>query len=125
MRERVRYALVVGFRGGLQVAISDVLARHGFAVSTALETEQATQRFATDVPNLVVVTGRCGVEAILSLIAALPVPRTTRVVVLLPGPDPHAEREYRAAGVRVVLRMPVNAEDLVKRLVAPPTETTG
>jgi DNA-binding response OmpR family regulator len=124
MRAHLRTAFIVGFVGGLQSAIADMLARHGFAVLPMAAPQHAIHRFSESVPNLVVVTGRCGVPDVVHLIDALPKPRTTRIVVLLPGPDPDAERQYRAAGVRVVLRMPVAVDDLIARLVAP-TEATG
>lgn len=115
MTARDRSALLVGFARGLQAAIGDLLQRHGFIVDVVAGPETALVALRQAAPHLLVVTGRCGVEAILELIAVLPAPRRTRVVVLLPGPDPAAEREYRAAGVRVVLRMPVGADDLLRR----------
>ncbi len=115
MTARDRSALLVGFAHGLQAAIGDLLQRHGFRVDVVPGTDKALTALQQAAPHLLVVTGRCGVDAILQLIAVLPSPRRTRIVVLLPGPDPAAERDYRAAGVRFVLRMPVGAEDLLRR----------
>lgn len=119
MKGQPRSAYVVGFTAGLQSAIGDLLGRHGFSVTPVHDAAAAARKAAARPPHLIVVTGRCGVEAILSLIHALPARRATRVVVLLPGPDVEAERRYRAAGVRVVLRMPVGAEDLMRAGLAP------
>jgi len=110
-----RSALLVGFAHGLQAAIGDLLQRHGFDVAHVPGPEHAALRVRTTPPSLLVITGRCGVEGLLSIMNELGAPRGTRIVVLLPGPDPVAEKQYRAAGVRVVLRMPVGADDLLRR----------
>lgn len=110
-----RSALLVGFARGLQATIGDLLQRHGFEVQHVPGPEHAVVHVRTAPPNLLVITGRCGVEGLLSIMSELGAPRRTRIVVLLPGPDPVAEKQYRAAGVRVVLRMPVGAEDLLRR----------
>ncbi len=110
-----RSALLVGFARGLQSAIGDLLQRHGFAVEHVPGPEHAALQVRTSPPHLLVITGRCGVDGLLSIMNELGAPRGTRIVVLLPGPDPVAEKQYRAAGVRVVLRMPVGADDLLRR----------
>jgi ActR/RegA family two-component response regulator len=110
-----RSALLVGFARGLQAAIGDLLERHGFTVDHVPGPEHAASHVRTAPPSLLVITGRCGVDGLLTIMGELQSPRRTRIVVLLPGPDPVAERQYRAAGVRVVLRMPVGAEDLLRR----------
>lgn len=110
-----RSALLVGFARGLQAAIADLLQRHGFSVEHVSGPDDAVLHVRATPPNLLVITGRCGVDGLVRIMGELPAPRNTRIVVLLPGPDPAAEKQYRAAGVRVVLRMPVGAEDLVRR----------
>ncbi|HEU5210302.1 MAG TPA: hypothetical protein VFU06_12985 [Longimicrobiales bacterium] len=110
-----RSALLVGFARGLQAAIGDLLQRHGFEVENVPGPDHAVLRVRTTPPHLLVITGRCGVDGLLTIMGELGAPRRTRIVVLLPGPDPVAEKQYRAAGVRVVLRMPVGAEDLLRR----------
>jgi hypothetical protein len=109
--ERPR-AVLVGFHGGLERAIVDVIEPHGLVVTTA-ETPELVPAHFTSLPHLVVVSGRCRLPSVLELIGRLGTPRSTRIVVLLHGPDTETERAYRAAGIRMVLTMPVGLHALL------------
>lgn len=109
-----RTALLVGFSRDLESALAGFLGRHGFITLSAAAPEDAAAQLTRFRPDLMVITDRVGRAVILSLVTRLGERRTTRVVVLLPGVDPEAEAVYRAAGVRVVLRMPVRPDELVR-----------
>ena len=122
--DTARTALLVGFSRDLERALAGFLARHGYTVMSTTAPEDAAVQLDRFRPDLMVVTDRVGRAVILSLLTRMGTARTTRVVVLLPGVDPEAESVYRAAGVRVVLRMPVRPDELVRAGREVPTEAT-
>jgi hypothetical protein len=107
-----RRAVLVGFQGSLERAIVDIIEPQGLEVTTAATPELVPEQ-STSPPHLMVVSGRCGVLSVLELIEVFGTPRSTRVVVLLHGPDAEIERAYRAAGIRMVLTMPVGLQALL------------
>jgi hypothetical protein len=107
-----RRAVLVGFHGSLERAIVDVIEPQGLVVTTVEAPERVAAHF-TSLPHLVVVSGRCGLLSVLELVGRLGAPRSTRVVVLLHAPDAEVERAYRAAGIRMVLTMPVGLHALL------------
>jgi hypothetical protein len=92
--------------------LSESSSPFGLDITTVSAPEQVPLQ-PRSVPQLVVVSGRCGPLAVLELIERLGKPRSTRVVVLLHGRDAEIERAYRAAGIRMVLTMPVGLHALL------------
>lgn len=111
-RSAQRIAVLVGFPPALERAIVGVVKPYGLDITTVSTPDQVPVQ-PPSVPQLVVVSGRCGPLSVLELIERLGKPRSTRVVVLLHGPNAEIERAYRAAGIRMVLTMPVGLHALL------------
>jgi AcrR family transcriptional regulator len=107
-------AVIVGFAKGLGDAIAGLLESQGFAVRRVDAVPEAIGLLEEISVELVVASGRCSAGSVVQLVDALGEPRTTRVLVLLAGRDPDAERRYRAAGLKYVMSMPVTAADLLR-----------
>jgi response regulator RpfG family c-di-GMP phosphodiesterase len=109
-----RTAVVVGFAASLGDALGELLRPQGFTVHR-LETELDAVAFLSGtVVDLVIASGRCQAPAVVELVAALGEPRVARVLVLLAGRDAEAERRYREAGLKHIMRMPVTAAELLR-----------
>jgi hypothetical protein len=106
-------ALLIGFPRGLEDALSVVLAGH-YTVVTTSSPIKAIELLAERAVHLLIASGRCSIASVVRLTEALGHPREARVIVLLAGRDPEAERRYRDAGLRYVLHMPVKVEDLIR-----------
>jgi DNA-binding NtrC family response regulator len=109
-----RLAVLIGFPPGLADALSIVLSGSGYSVTTAATAEKAGTLLETRRANLFVASSRCSPASVVKLTESLGRPREARVLVLLAGPDSEAEREYRKAGLKHVLHMPVSADDLIR-----------
>jgi DNA-binding NtrC family response regulator len=109
-----RLAVLIGFSPGLEEALSIVLATSGYSVATTTSAEEAGAQRETRRADLFVASSRCSPASVVKLTESLGRPREARVLVLLAGPDSEAEREYRRAGLKHVLHMPVSADDLLR-----------
>ena len=107
-------ALLVGFSRGLEEALSIVLVSRDYSVVKVATPTKAVEIFGTRVVDLVVASSRCSISSVVMLTKALGEPRATRVIVLLAGHDPEAERRYREAGLQYVMQMPVHVDDLLR-----------
>jgi DNA-binding NtrC family response regulator len=106
--------VLIGFARGLEEALSIVLAASHYSVISIADPGRALEALAAAHVDLVVASSRCSIASVVELAESFGQPRETRVIVLLAGPDPEAERRYRAAGLRYVMHMPVHAEDLLR-----------
>ena len=111
---KIRSAVLVGFPKGLEDALANLLGKQPYSVLRTTSPTKATELLATVRIDLIVVSHRCSVASVVKLTEALGQPRATRVIVLLAGHDPEAEKRYHAAGLQYVLSMPVTAEDLLR-----------
>jgi AcrR family transcriptional regulator len=109
-----RRGVIVGFAKGLEDALAGLLESQRFAVRRTRDVPEAIGFLRTTSVELVVASGRCSASSVVQLVDALGEPRTARVLVLLAGRDPEAERRYHAAGLKYVMSMPVTAEDLLR-----------
>ena len=114
-----RVAVLMGFAGGLEDALASVLRSSGYSVLTTRSAAEAMELFKARA-DLFIASGRCSAASVVKLTESLGRPRAARVVVLLAGPDPEAERAYRSAGVKYVMHMPVRADDLINLDLLPP-----
>jgi CheY-like chemotaxis protein len=114
-----RTVVLIGFSSGLEDALSVILSSD-YSVLTAANTAQAMELLETLRVDLFIASSRCSVASVVKLTESLGQPREARVVVLLAGPDPAAERVYRAAGLQYVLHMPVRADELLQLRTQPP-----
>jgi CheY-like chemotaxis protein len=117
----VRTAVLVGFPKGLEEALSVILTSSLFSVHKVASAQEVIELWRSRRVDLVIASNRCSSDSVLELTDALGYPRETRVIVLLAGYDPEAERGYRTAGLRYVLTMPVTAEDLLRLGSSGPT----
>jgi hypothetical protein len=106
-------AVLIGFPRGLEDALSVVLAAHYTVVRTP-SAARAIELLRERRVELLIASSRCPITSVVKLTEALGRPRKARVIVLLAGRDPEAERLYREAGLRYVLHMPVKVEDLMR-----------
>ena len=109
-----RTAIVVGFRTGLADAIVSTLHSRGFTVRQANSPAVALALHQQRNSDVILCSGALDVDAVLELVESLGRPRSTRVVVLLPGNLPEVRSRYTAAGVRVVLTMPAGTDVLIR-----------
>jgi two-component SAPR family response regulator len=109
-----RTAVLVGFSKGLEDALFLMLASSHHSIIRIASTTKAIELLETRHVDLVVASGRCPAASVVKLTESLGRPRETRVIVLLAGHDPEAERRYRESGLKYVMHMPVNAEDLLR-----------
>jgi DNA-binding NtrC family response regulator len=109
-----RIAVLVGFSQGLEDALHVMLTSSACSVVTIASPNKAIKLLETRHVDVVVVSARCPIAAVVRLTESFGRPRKTRVVVLLAGHDAEAERRYRKAGLQYVMHMPVNAEDLLQ-----------
>lgn len=114
-------AFLVGFPESLETALSVLLTSHHFSVQAIPSVSDAIEQLADTHVDLVLASSRCSSASVVKLTEALGQPRQTRVIVLLAGRDREVERRYRAAGLKYVMTMPVNAEDLLQVAFPPPS----
>ena len=110
----LRTAVLIGFAKGLEEALSVVLESSDYSVVKVATPTKAIELLSAGSVDLVIASGRCPIALMVKLTESLGQPRETPVIVLLAGHDPEAERRYREAGLRYVLNMPINAEDLLR-----------
>ena len=113
--------MLIGFSTGLEDALTVVLSSD-YSVLRAADTAEALELLETLRVDLFIASSRCSVASVVKLTESLGQPREARVVVLLAGPDPAAERAYRAAGLQYVLHMPVRADELLRLGTPPPRQ---
>jgi DNA-binding NtrC family response regulator len=109
-----RVAVLVGFPEGLERALSGLLESRQLSVHRCQGVSDVIELLRATRADLVVVSSRCSAAAVVDLTERLGQPRRTRVIVLLAGRDPEAERGYRAGGLEYVMTMPVHADDLLR-----------
>ena len=109
-----RTAVLVGFSKGLEDALYVMLASSQYSIARVASPNKAIELLTARHVDLIVASSRCPVASVVKLTESLGRPRETRVIVLLAGHDPEAERRYEESGLKYVMHMPVNAEDLLR-----------
>jgi len=107
-------AVLVGFTKGLEEVLSIVLASSHYTVFKTPTPSKAMKVLRAQRVDLVVASSRCSIASMVKLTESLGQPRKTRVIVLLAGHSPEAERRYREAGLQYVMHMPIHADDLLR-----------
>jgi hypothetical protein len=105
-----RRAVIAGFSTGLSEVLMDYLAERGFAVRQLATLQEAAHAMLEVPAELFVVSGRKHIDAVVAVAEQLGTPRTTRIVVLLPGEDRALLAQYRRAGIHWVLTMPATPD---------------
>ena len=107
-----RRAVIAGFSAGLSDVLTDYLAVRGFGVRQLATLHEAAEALLDTPAELFVVSGRKHIDAVVAVAQQLGTPRTTRIVVLLPGEDRALMEQYRQAGIHWVLTMPATPDRL-------------
>jgi DNA-binding response OmpR family regulator len=105
-----RRAIVAGFSPGLSNVLADYLAHRGFDVRAVPTLQDVTGALTQQPADLLVISGRKHIDAVVDVVSELGSPRTTRIVVLLPAEDQVLLRQYREIGIHWVLTMPVTPD---------------
>jgi len=107
---------LIGFATRLGDTLADFYRERGFEVMDFPSTAHATEMLRYCPADLIVAFGSFHANGIHELLETLGSPRRTRIIVMLPAPDPELERRYHALGIHVVLPMPVSPAQLLPEL---------